>query len=99
MDVGSLTYELHGSCKLLNVDANQSYYLDIINLFGLSLLVMLISVVANDVFAYIFGKMFGKTQLIKLSPNKTVEGFVGGIVGTVFFSFVIYQLTTIQVIS
>lgn len=94
-----LLYELQGSYQFPNVDTNQPQHFDIIHRFRLSLLVLLILVVANDVFAYIFGKMFGKTQLIKLSPNKTVEGFIGGIVGTVFFSFVIYQLTTIQVIS
>lgn len=28
--------------------------------------------------AYIFGMLFGKTPLIKLSPKKTWEGFIGG---------------------
>lgn len=31
-------------------------------------------VIINDIFAYICGITFGKTQLIKLSPKKTVEG-------------------------
>jgi len=39
-------------------------------------------IIFNDIFAYLFGITFGKTPLIKLSPNKTVEGFVVGIVGT-----------------
>ena len=34
-------------------------------------------VIVNDVFAYICGITFGKTQLIAISPKKTVEGFVG----------------------
>ncbi|CAJ2512582.1 Uu.00g055970.m01.CDS01 [Anthostomella pinea] len=34
-------------------------------------------VICNDIFAYICGITFGRTQLIKLSPKKTVEGFVG----------------------
>jgi len=34
-------------------------------------------VIVNDVFAYIFGMHFGRTRLLKLSPTKTVEGFVG----------------------
>lgn len=34
-------------------------------------------VITNDIFAYICGITFGRTQLIKLSPKKTVEGFVG----------------------
>jgi len=32
----------------------------------------------NDTFAYFWGLGFGKTRLITLSPNKTVEGFMGG---------------------
>ena len=28
--------------------------------------------------AYIFGMLFGKTPLIKVSPKKTWEGFLGG---------------------
>lgn len=31
-------------------------------------------VITNDIFAYICGITFGKTQLIKISPKKTVEG-------------------------
>ena len=36
----------------------------------------------NDICAYIVGVLFGKTPLIKLSPKKTWEGFIGGIIGT-----------------
>tara|TARA_B100002051_G_C16431426_1_gene484403 strand:- start:15 stop:638 length:624 start_codon:yes stop_codon:yes gene_type:complete len=36
------------------------------------------SIVTFDTFSYFFGKLFGKNQLIKISPNKTVEGLVGG---------------------
>lgn len=42
-------------------------------------------VIMNDVAAYVFGMLFGKHQLIKLSPKKTVEGFVGGFFMTVLF--------------
>ncbi|CBZ52578.1 Phosphatidate cytidylyltransferase,related [Neospora caninum Liverpool] len=34
-------------------------------------------VIVNDVSAYICGMLFGRTRLIRLSPKKTVEGFVG----------------------
>ncbi|CDK27087.1 unnamed protein product [Kuraishia capsulata CBS 1993] len=34
-------------------------------------------VITNDIFAYICGITFGRTQLIAISPKKTVEGFVG----------------------
>eukprot|EP00960_Hanusia_phi_P030121 748399-Hanusia_phi.AAC.1 len=33
-------------------------------------------VIWNDVYAYVFGRFWGKTPLIKLSPKKTWEGFI-----------------------
>lgn len=37
----------------------------------------------NDVAQYVTGKLFGKRKIIpKVSPNKTVEGFVGGVLVT-----------------
>ncbi|KAI9807458.1 MAG: hypothetical protein M1833_000203 [Piccolia ochrophora] len=42
-------------------------------------------VITNDIFAYICGITFGRTQLIKISPKKTVEGFVGAWFMTILF--------------
>src|SRR5271170_2569660 len=42
-------------------------------------------VICNDIFAYLCGITFGRTQLIKLSPKKTVEGFVGAWILTIIF--------------
>lgn len=44
-------------------------------------------VICNDIFAYLCGITFGRTPLIRLSPKKTVEGFVGGWGLTVVFGF------------
>jgi len=44
-------------------------------------------VVCNDCTAYIFGFFFGKTPLIKLSPKKTWEGFIGGAVSTLLWAW------------
>jgi phosphatidate cytidylyltransferase len=38
---------------------------------------------AADIGAYIFGKLFGKTRLTDISPKKTVEGAVFGVLGSV----------------
>ncbi|KAI1302708.1 phosphatidate cytidylyltransferase [Xylaria venustula] len=46
-------------------------------------------VICNDIFAYICGITFGRTQLIKLSPKKTVEGFVGAWIMTVVWGFML----------
>ncbi|KAK6197380.1 cytidylyltransferase family-domain-containing protein [Scheffersomyces amazonensis] len=52
-------------------------------------------VIVNDVFAYLCGITFGRTQLIEISPKKTVEGFVGAWICTgiaaVIFSFFLSQ--------
>ncbi|EAY13974.1 phosphatidate cytidylyltransferase family protein [Trichomonas vaginalis G3] len=44
--------------------------------------VPLLCVMMNDTSAYFCGRFFGRHQLIKLSPNKTVEGFVGALILT-----------------
>lgn len=49
-------------------------------------------VITNDIFAYICGITFGRTQLIKLSPKKTVEGFVGAWVMTVIFGILLTHI-------
>lgn len=49
-------------------------------------------VVTNDIFAYICGITFGRTQLIKISPKKTVEGFVGAWICTIIFGFLLTNI-------
>ena len=44
----------------------------------------------NDTFAYIVGKSIGRTKLFeKISPKKTVEGFLGGILFAVIAGYLI----------
>jgi len=44
----------------------------------------------NDTFAYIVGKSIGRTKLFeKISPKKTVEGFLGGIIFAVLAGYLI----------
>uniref|UniRef100_A0A4W4DNG7 Phosphatidate cytidylyltransferase n=2 Tax=Electrophorus electricus TaxID=8005 RepID=A0A4W4DNG7_ELEEL len=50
------------------------------------------TVICNDIMAYLFGFFFGRTPLIKLSPKKTWEGFIGGFFSTVVFSFLFAYL-------
>lgn len=45
-------------------------------------------VVVNDSFAYIFGFFLGRTPLIRLSPKKTWEGFIGGAFATLVAAIV-----------
>lgn len=44
----------------------------------------------NDTFAYIVGKSIGKHKLLeRISPKKTIEGFIGGILFALFAGFLI----------
>lgn len=49
-------------------------------------------IIINDIMAYLFGFFFGKTPLIKLSPKKTWEGFIGGGVMTVVFGVLLSHI-------
>lgn len=66
-------------------------YLIIMNIFeGIIWFIVPVSmIVCNDVMAYMFGFFFGKTPLIKLSPKKTWEGFIGGGFSTIVFGCMI----------
>lgn len=44
-------------------------------------------VTINDACAFFAGITFGKTKLISLSPNKTVEGFLGGMLCNIMATF------------
>ena len=39
----------------------------------------------TDIFGYLIGKHFGKHFFSKISPKKTIEGSVAGIIGTIIF--------------
>ena len=43
--------------------------------------------ICNDIFAYFSGITLGRTKLISLSPNKTLEGFIGGAIANLIMTF------------
>lgn len=72
--------------------------------YGLTALVWLLFVVAGaDIGAYFIGRAIGKTKFCETSPNKTMEGVIGGIVvATVlgsFFAIGEYEFFQVVVIS
>ena len=61
----------------------------------LLLMIFLILVVqSSDVLQYVWGKLFGEHKIApKLSPSKTVEGFVGGVISASVLGGLLYWLT------
>ncbi len=49
----------------------------------------------NDTFAYFVGKNHGKTKLTSISPNKTVEGSIGGLLISPFVAIITLSLVSV----
>jgi len=58
------------------------------NISGIYSIIFIVVVTElNDVFQYLMGKFFGKHKIVpKISPNKTLEGFIGGVFLTIILS-------------
>ena len=52
----------------------------------------------SDIFAYLIGRKIGKHKFTKVSPNKTIEGSIAGIVGAVVIG-IIYTLVINNIYS
>ena len=67
-----------GLCSILYVLLNENFYF----LYGL----IIMNTAIFDTFAYVIGSKLGANFIVKkISPNKTLEGFVGGIIGSIIF--------------
>lgn len=84
-----LFFYLIGSLVFLTlIPSTQGYYAPgiIFGCFGL--------VWFNDSWAYIIGKNFGKHKLYeRISPKKSIEGFIGGICASLVGAWVVFTLT------
>lgn len=71
-----------------------SFWIKTVKTYGLSwILYPALLIIVNDTMAYVFGVLFGKHKLIpKLSPKKTVEGFIGAGVSTLAISIPLLDL-------
>jgi phosphatidate cytidylyltransferase len=51
---------------------------------------VLLIIWSNDTFAYLIGKKFGKRKLFeKISPKKTIEGFIGGLTAGIIVAIIL----------
>ena len=69
-------------------------------------LLLFVTVWMADSAAYFVGNAFGRTKMIEsISPKKTIEGFIGGYIGSLlcvfiftYFELINYALTTLEII-
>lgn len=62
------------------------------NTFSLEVIFLFILIWSSDTFAYLVGKFFGKHKMApKISPKKTWEGYIGGVVLTLILSYFVEQ--------
>ena len=81
-----------GSCSILYVLLNENLYL----LYGL----IIMNTAIFDTFAYVIGSKFGANFIVKkISPNKTLEGLVGGLIGSIIFGFMLGHIFKINFLA
>ncbi len=78
----------------IGIDFNESIYV--------SFHLLIFTIITFDIFSYLVGKLIGKSQITKISPNKTFEGLIGGfsisLILTLYLSFYLeYGLNFYQV--
>ncbi|MBD3905550.1 phosphatidate cytidylyltransferase [Chryseobacterium sp. Ch-15] len=67
-------------------------YSSIENTFSLEVIFLFVLIWSSDTFAYLVGKFFGKHKMApKISPKKTWEGYIGGVVLTLVLSYFVEQ--------
>ncbi|KAH8554563.1 phosphatidate cytidylyltransferase [Umbelopsis sp. PMI_123] len=96
MNMGSCHFELQRFCWTHMVTLwtiVQTYFVIRNILTGLIWYTLpVVLVVCNDIAAFLCGRAFGRTQLCRLSPKKTLEGFIGAAIITLAVSFPLSQL-------
>jgi phosphatidate cytidylyltransferase len=81
---------------LLYPTASFLFLLTLYSEYGvMTLLWLLVIVASTDIGAYFVGRTFGKTKFCETSPNKTIEGVIGGVV----FAVVLGSLSSINEIN
>ena len=52
------------------------------------ILQILIIIITSDIFQELSGKLYGKNKIGWISPNKTIEGYIGGYIGVLSYYFI-----------
>ena len=85
---------------LIGLSFNSMIMLDMANKY--LLLYIIVVIVATDVFALLIGKYVGTHKLSSISPHKTIEGALGGIIsasiiGTFYYLAVIGNMGVLRI--
>ncbi|MGO9256371.1 MAG: phosphatidate cytidylyltransferase [Bryobacteraceae bacterium] len=65
---------------------------------ALLMVFLLIVVQSSDVLQYVWGKLLGRHKIApKLSPSKTIEGFIGGVLSATALGACLWQLTPFRI--
>ncbi len=61
---------------------------------SMAIILYLVLAFGNDIFAYVWGRLFGKNNkgIVKVSPKKSVAGYVGSFITDIAFAFGFYAL-------
>ena len=73
------------------------FYIDFENKNILNFNLFIYIVISFDIFSYLIGKLFGRNKLIKISPNKTIEGLLGGIIISSLSSIIFSKIIGIYI--
>lgn len=76
------------------------YSLNLLNIFEGTPFLLLVFIIAfcTDTFAYFVGSNFGKHKLLeRVSPKKSIEGAVGGVLGAILVSIVYFYFVKIPI--
>jgi len=84
INFGDIAIELFGICYIIG------FIVFIPLLYGMphgkiTIWYLLLAAWGTDIFAYFIGCKFGKHKFTKISPNKSIEGCIAGVIGSVIF--------------
>jgi len=87
-------YNLNHSMDCLTWPKVEYTYTSHLSLLAIKPAFIIFSIWINDTMAYIVGSLIGKTPFSKISPKKTWEGTIGGILITVIIAAIVSKIIT-----
>ena len=99
MFVFNINFDIKKMSEIIFIGSYVVFFMYHMMLMNGSSYVWLVYIIAfgTDTFAYFTGKLFGKRKLYpKVSPNKTIEGAIGGIIGCIAITIIYFNYLSIN---